>query len=255
MPAIAFTLGGAAGEAGQFARDFGLAIQSRADAAEGAIAESNTAGLRRVIGGYKAQLQDDVARSGMVNAARLAKIWRGVVYPQSGASLSPAGYVKAGSGPVGSASRQSAALLVDAFELGVTIRARGSRFLAIPVGPAKAIVRRLNLARNRTRDSSGRFSDEAGMVQRVAQALGLPKLEARIDVGLKAGILFAPGINLNDRNRRLRRPADTILFILVPQATLRKRFRGRALLAELQQAFPADFGAAAFDELAQRTTS
>ena len=232
------------GTASTFSGSLRAAVQRQAKTAEGVIAEANTAAMRSVVRGYTDQLQADIAGSGMTNAARLAKTWQGRAYPDPGrASLSPGGYVF-----------NRAELIVDAFTLGVTITAAGGRFLAIPVGPAKAIVRRLNLAANRTR-VDGRFADEAGTVQRVAQALSVPKLELRIDRRLGAGVLVAPGHNLNDRARRFKRTADTVLFILVKQATLKRRMRGRELLAELEARFPADFAAAAQVELDARTTA
>ena len=62
-------------------------------------------------------------------------------------------------------------------------------------------------------------------------------------------------MNANDRGRRLRKSADTVCFVLVRSATLKKRLRGRALLAELEAGFPATFQAAAYRELAERTSS
>lgn len=210
------------------------------------IARVHTAAMRTVIAGYKAELQADVAAGGFYNAARLAKTWRGVVYPSSTASMEPAGLIWTKAGAI-----------IDAFTYGETIVAHNARFLAIPTGPAKAIVRRLNadVARGAGRDAGGRFQRQASYVERVAQELGV-KLEVHVDPRTGRGVIVAPGVRLKGSlfrraGKTVRQAAsgDTVLFLLVRQATLKRRIRGRELLAEFGQRFPADIAAAIAAEI------
>ena len=108
----------------------------------------------------KKALRASIEATGFYRAGSLAKTWRAYAYPGNGESLDPAGMFVSRAG-----------LIVDAFEGGVTIRGRNAKYIAVPQGPAKAIVHRLNQAGNRTRD--GRFfGKEDGTVDRVAKALG-----------------------------------------------------------------------------------
>jgi hypothetical protein len=82
---------------------------------------------------------------------------------------------------------------------------------------------------------------------RVAQALGVERLEARIDRATGRGVLVAAGRAVTRTGRRStarRQPDDTVLFVLEKSATLRQRIRGRALLTDLQRRAEADFGSA-----------
>ena len=223
---------------GSGARDLASAMRAelakRAAEAKAEIARANTGAARQVLQTYLQELRDDVLAGGFHNAQALSKTWKGKVYPDHKDALAPALYVS-----------NKAAAIVTAFELGLTITVKGRRFLAVPVGPAVAIVRRLNRAGNRSRDATGRFVEEGDKVARVARALVLPSLAFHFDPKTGRGVLLAEGVKLTSTGRFSRRggPA-TVLFILLKQATLKKRIRGRALLASFDQRFGPNFEAA-----------
>lgn len=218
------------GRTGDLASAMREELARRAAEAKAEIATANTAAARTVLKTYLDELREDIASGGFLNAQRLSKTWRGKVYPDHKDAIAPALF-----------AMNKAAEIVTAFELGLTIRANRRRLLAIPVGPAVAIVRRLNRPANRSRDPSGRFIDEGDKVARVAAALGVPHLVAHFNKAGR-GVLVAPGQRLTRTGRvsKLSGP-DTVLFILLPQATVRRRIRGRALLASFDQRFGADF--------------
>jgi hypothetical protein len=207
-------------------------LQGDADDAEKRIAYAHTGAMQDVMKTNLAILRADVAAGGFYNGLKLSKTWQGRVYPSGGFSVEPAAYIF-----------NKANVIIDAFELGVTITVQNRQYLAVPVGPAKAIIRELNKAQNRGRDDSGRFVDEAGTVERVATSLGYSKLIPKIDKALGAGVLVAPGKSLNDRARRDGKSQDTVLFILTKTATLKQRIRGRQLLAQFDTNFEAQFTA------------
>jgi hypothetical protein len=218
------------GASGGLAEAMKRELARRAAEAEAEIGRANTAAARVVMRQYLQELREDIASGGFVNAQRLSKTWRGKVYPDHKDAIAPALF-----------ALNKAAEIIAAFELGMTIRARSRRYLAIPVGPAVAIVRRLNRPANRSRDASGRFIDEADKVMRVAAALGVDHLEAHFN-RTGHGVLVAPGQHLTRTGRVSRRSGpDTVLFILLPQATLHRRIRGRALLANFDRRFGTDF--------------
>lgn len=87
------------------------------------IARSVTAGRRQVADGLKEDLREDVRRAGL--GQRLANTWRGRTFPSSGESVEAAAYVSS-----------NAPKLIDAFDRGVTITAKGRKYLAIPTPDA-----------------------------------------------------------------------------------------------------------------------
>jgi hypothetical protein len=206
-------------------------MDAGSDAAFRQIAAVHTGAIQDIVKKDVGLLRADIQAGGFVNAVRLSKTWQGRSYPSRGkVSMEPAGYIST-----------NAATIIDAFTLGLTIHAHDAQYLAVPEGPAKAVVRRLNQASNRSRTASGQFADEAGTVQRVAAALGVDRLEARIDKATGRGVLVAAGRRLTRTGRGTKtRGDDTVLFVLVRQATLKTRIQGRALLANLQARAPGD---------------
>ena len=170
----------------------------------------------------KKALRATVESTGFYRAGALAKTWRAYTYPGSAPSLEPAGVFKSRAG-----------VIVEAFESGVTIHASGSKFLAVPEGPAKAIVHRLNQAVNRTREGrGGRFAKEDSTVARVATALGV-ELVPLIDRKLGRGVLVAAEngkITKGGRVAKRQGGRPTPLFALVRQATLKPHPMGREVL-------------------------
>jgi hypothetical protein len=160
-----------------------------------------TAGMRDATQGLKTDLREDVAAAGL--GERLAKTWRGKTFPEVGESAEAAAYVWS-----------RAPKIVDAFDRGVTIRSARGFYLAIPT--AAAGPSGLGPTGKRERITPGGWERRNGLRLRFVYRRGAPSL------------LVADGARLNTRgfaaaNRRKTGHASVIIFILVPQVTLRKR--------------------------------
>ncbi|HZV85409.1 MAG TPA: DUF6441 family protein [Brevundimonas sp.] len=201
--------------------------------------------MNRVVEAGKGRLRDDIARGGFHNAAALSKTWRGNVYPSSKNSLEVAGWIYTRAG-----------MIIDVFETATVIKVRGNaQFLAIPLGPAKAIVRRLQQQKRKGligRNAWGRFEKDDSYVEQVARTLGVD-LQPVIAADRQTGVLIpASKLTLTPTGRQAKNQARaaTPLFALAKVATLNKRIRGRALLAEIMNNFPSDFVHALTGEMA-----
>jgi hypothetical protein len=185
------------------------------------------------------KLRGRVAASGVYRAASLAKAaWYGAAMPPGAPTLEPAGFFS---------TRRGMETIVNALEDGATITVKDKQYLAIPEGPAKAIIHALN----RGRTSMGALRNEADPVARVAQALGV-KLIPIIDEDRGVGVLVADDLSAltkGGKRRKGARGAPTPLFALVRQATLKARPMGKAVLAQLQTSFAADFAGGLAGEL------
>lgn len=158
--------------------------------------------------GLKAELRGQVKSAGL--GERLAKTWRGQVYPRQQKSISAAALVWT-----------KAPDLVDAFDKGALIRSKAGFFLAIPT-PAAGPVRGSGFQKRLT---PGIWERRTGMRLRFVYRRGGISLlvadNARIDksgrakanTGRRGGLTFT----------RLANRTTTIIFFLVPQARLRKR--------------------------------
>ncbi|WP_439580638.1 DUF6441 family protein [Elioraea sp.] len=82
-----------------------------------------TRGVRAETERLKTELRQQVVSAFGARGRGIANAWRARMFPQSGESLGAAGIVWT-----------KVPSIVDAFERGATIRARGSRYLAIPTG-------------------------------------------------------------------------------------------------------------------------
>jgi hypothetical protein len=187
----------------------------------------------------KEKLRAAVSQSGVYRAASLARAaWYGGLQPTSAPTLEPAAFFS---------TRRGMQTIVQALEDGATITVKNARYLAVPEGPAKAIIHALN----RGRTSDGALHNEANPVERVAQALGVSLIPI-IDEARGVGVLVADDLSAltkGGRRRKSQRAAPTPLFALVRQATLKSRPMGRAVLAQLSASFQADFAGALAGEL------
>ena len=239
---LKFTVDGASG-------DLGLALQgklqssidSRLKEIEGAYWRA----MDRVVEAGKGRLRQDIIGGGFQNANALSKTWRGNTYPKSKDSLEVAGWIYT-----------RASLIIDAFSAATVIKVRGNaQFLAIPQGPAKAIVRRLQKQKKKGligRNAWGRFEKDDSYVEQVAAALGV-ELVPIIAPDRQTGVLIAASrttLTPTGREAKNQNRAATVLFSLTKTATLKKRIKGRALLDEILQHFPGDFAHALAGELA-----
>ena len=235
--------------------DFALALQGRLEetinAQLSALHGAYWRAMSRVVEAGKGRLRQDIIDGGFHNARALANTWRGNAYPRDKNSLDVAGWIWTRAG-----------LLISAFEEGTVIKVAGNaQFLAIPLGPAKAIIRRLQKQKRKGligRDAWGRFSKDDSYVEQVASALGVD-LQPIIAPDRQTGVLVAADrrtltkTGLDSKNQRKATP----LFALAKTATLRRRIRGQALLTEILNNFPDDFVHALMGELAvdQRSQS
>lgn len=92
------------------------------DVLEGTLARierGTTDAMKEAAAGLKEDLREQVRDAGLGD--RLAKTWQATVYPQGGASLSPAAFVKS-----------KAPKVISFFEQGQAVTAVHGRFLAIP---------------------------------------------------------------------------------------------------------------------------
>ena len=206
------TLNGSSDLAGALAKQIAADVKRE----ENRIAAAHKAAATEVAEKFKAELRADLRRMG----AKLPNTWRSRVYMND--PLSPTIFLW-----------NTAPQIVDAFSLGVPIRAANGKFLAVPVGRAKAIMRSLRNkgVGSRSRDGGGRFIAEDGTVDRVAAQLG-ERLHYVPPRGSRLGEL---------RGRRGHR--DEVLFILIkwvkPPVLVRGRLSLPALSARVAQEFAA----------------
>jgi hypothetical protein len=158
---------------------------------EGEAARSVTAAMREVTDGLKGELRGDVVDAGL--GQRLANTWRGRTYPEGGVSLEAASFVWS-----------KAPNIVDAFDRGVTILSQRG-FWITPGGWERRTGMRLRFVYRRGGPSL-LVADNARMTKR-----GL----ARANTGrTRSGATYT----------RLAGRSTVVVFLLVPQVTLKKRF-------------------------------
>lgn len=232
--------------------DFALALQGRLqdkiDSDLLALERAYHGAMTRVVEAGKGRLRADIVAGGFHQAIALSKTWRATVYPKGKNSLEVAGwfYTKAG-------------LIIDAFESGVTIKVtNGAKFLAVPLPPAKAIIRRLRRGKmtgsrdsGAGRDVRGRFTKDDSYVEQVGAALG-SELVPIIAKNGQTGVLVAANdvtLTRTGKEAKNQRRAATPIFALTKTATLRRRIKGRQILDEIANNFPADFVHALAGEL------
>jgi hypothetical protein len=177
--------------------DFGKALTGTEQAIETAV----TAGIRDATTGLKDALRQDVVAAGL--GQRLSRTWRGRTYPETGASMEAAAFIWS-----------KAPKIVDAFDRGVVIRSKSGFWLAIPT--AAAGPRGISSTGRAARITPGGWERRTGMRLRFVHRRGRPLLlvadNARINTKGRAVL-----------NRRKSGQATAVIFLLVPQVSLRKR--------------------------------
>jgi hypothetical protein len=179
--------------------------------AEGDAARSVTSAMREVTEGLKTELRADVTDAGL--GQRLANTWRGMKYPEGGISLEAATFVWS-----------KAPNIVDAFDRGVTIKSSRGLWLAIPT-PA-AGVKGLSTTGAMKRITPGGWERRTGMRLRFVYRRGRPSLLVAENARLSKRGLARPNIGrtrAGAQYTRLKGRATVVVFILVPQVSLRKR--------------------------------
>lgn len=177
--------------------DLGKALAQTGKEIEHAV----TFGMRDTANGLKQNLRDDVIAAGL--GERLAKTWRGKTFPEVGESAEAAAFVWS-----------KAPKIIDTVDRGVTIRSPDGFWLAIPT--AAAGPRGVGASGRSARITPGGWERRTGLRLRFVYRRGRPSL------------LVADGARINSKgraaaNRRKTGLASVIVFILVPQVTLRKR--------------------------------
>lgn len=167
------------------------------------------------------ELRADVRRSGLKGANRLANTWRMTLYPEAGREAYD-----------GAAYLYSRAPVIQrAFEQGALIRSREGFFLAIPTEFApRADIGRPS-RRNLVRAAEARFGRLRFVYRRNGPSLLVA--EARINA---RGRAVAPSLRARRTGNGL---ATVVVFLLVPQARLRRRLAGAALRSRIERRFPA----------------
>jgi Family of unknown function (DUF6441) len=177
---------------------------------EGDMARSVTSAMREATDGLKGDLRADVVEAGL--GQRLANAWRGKTYPEGGASVEAASFVWS-----------KAPKLIDAFDRGVTIRSNRGLWLAIPTAAAGATG--LSPTGARKRITPAGWERRTGMRLRLVYRRGQPSLLVT-DGRLSKKGLVRPNIGRTRAGAQFTRiagSATVVVFILVPQVTLRKR--------------------------------
>ena len=149
-------------------------------------------GVKQATDGLKEELRQQVTGAGLGN--RLAKSWRGEIYPKFVYSKAPE--------------------IIGAFAMGVTIKNKRGRFLAIPT---------TYVIRREGRRVTPADFEEAGIPLRY-----VPPQEKR-----KIGLLVVDNFRITKKGKaraasargiKTGRVATVVMFLLIPQVTLKKRF-------------------------------
>ena len=162
-----------------------------------------TAGVGKRTGILKADLRGQITRARL--GGRLAKAWRGRVYENDG--INAAGFVWS-----------KAPQIMRAFDEGVTIRARGGRWLAIPTEHAP----------RRGKSAGGRSS----MTRRISPKSHVWRNRLRfVPVNPRLALLV---------ERRKGHKKSLVMFILVKQVKLKKRLDVKGAGLAAAKALPRD---------------
>ncbi|MGB3391297.1 MAG: DUF6441 family protein [Pseudaminobacter sp.] len=186
-------------------------LAERLSGTEADTARSVTSAMREVTDRLKDDLRADVIDAGLDQ--RLANTWRGKTFPEGGVSLDAAAFIWS-----------KAPKIVDAFDRGVTIRSKNGFWLAIPTPAAGATG--LTTTGARARITPGGFERRTGMRLRFVYRRGKPSLLVVDNARLSKRGLARPNAGRTrngEQFTRLTGRSTVVVFILVPQVTLRKR--------------------------------
>lgn len=190
-------------------------MKKQQEAAEIAVTE----GVREITNNVKQGLRQQVVSSGL--GQRLSLTWRSQIFPKSGKSLEAAGWIWS-----------KAPELIDAFTRGVVIRSSKGFFLAIPTPAAP----KRGIGGKRINPSN--FPEwSLGKLRFVYRKTGPSLLvvdNLRAKTGKRGGFAKASESAL----RTGRGLSTVVMFILLPQVSLKKRLDTQALAQRGQQALP-----------------
>ena len=177
-----------------------------------------TAGMRQAADGLKADLRRQVTEAGM--GQRLANTWRAELYPKGRKSIKAAGFVFT-----------RAPTIIRAFDQGAVIKSKHGFWLAIPTPAAGTGARGKRM-------TPGLWEQMHGSRLRFIYRRGAPSLlvaeNMRARTGKRCG--FAKGSA--SALRTGRGMTSAVMFILVPQVSLRKRLDVNAAAERWVSALP-----------------
>lgn len=182
------------------------------------LARIQTRTMRQAARALQQDLFEETVGGGLGN--RLAKTWRVRTYPQAGDSLEPAGWVWT-----------KAPALIDAFDRGITIKAKGGLWLAVPTkeagkrapiaGGAPAYGAR---GGKTARITPAGFERRTGLKLRFVYQGAKPSLLV-VDSARRDALGRAARYQPKGRGSKIYGPAGRtiVVFILLRQVRLRKR--------------------------------
>ena len=177
-----------------------------------------TAGMRQAADGLKADLRRQVTEAGM--GQRLANTWRAELYPKGRKSIKAAGFVFT-----------KAPTIIRAFDQGAVIKSKHGFWLTIPTPAAGTGARGKRM-------TPGLWEQMHGSRLRFIYRRGVPSLlvaeNMRARTGKRGG--FAKGSASALRSGRGM--TSVVMFILVPQVSLRKRLDVNGVAEQWAAALP-----------------
>ena len=162
-----------------------------------------TAGMRQAADGLKADLRRQITEAGM--GPRLANTWRAELYPKGRKSIKAAGFVFT-----------KAPTIIRAFDQGAVIKSKHGFWLAIPT-PAAGTGPRAK------RMTPGLWEQMHGARLRFIYRRGAPSLLVAENMRARTGKRGGFGHGSASALRSGRGLATVVMFILVPQVSLKKR--------------------------------
>ena len=177
-----------------------------------------TAGMRQAADGLKADLRRQVTEADM--GQRLANTWRAELYPKGRKSIKAAGFVFT-----------RAPTIIRAFDQGAMIKSKHGFWLAIPTPAAGTGARGKRM-------TPGLWEQMHGARLRFIYRRGAPSLLVAENMRARAGKRGGFAKGSASALRSGRGMTTVVMFILVPQVSLRKRLDVNAAAERWASALP-----------------
>lgn len=177
-----------------------------------------TAGMRQAADGLKADLRRQITEAGM--GQRLANTWRAELYPKGRKSIKAAGFVFT-----------RAPTIIRAFDQGAMIKSKHGFWLAIPTLAAGTGARGKRM-------TPGLWEQMHGARLRFIYRRGAPSLLVAENMRARAGKRGGFAKGSASALRSGRGMTTVVMFILVPQVSLRKRLDVNAAAERWASALP-----------------
>ncbi|WP_096703343.1 DUF6441 family protein [Magnetospirillum sp. 15-1] len=177
-----------------------------------------TAAMRQAADGLKADLRRQVTEAGM--GQRLANTWRAELYPKGQKSIKAAGFVFT-----------RAPTIIRAFDQGAVIKSKHGFWLAIPTPAAGTGARGKRM-------TPGLWEQMHGARLRFIYRRGAPSLLVAENMRARAGKRGGFAKGSASALRSGRGMTTVVMFILVPQVSLKKRLDVDAAAERWASALP-----------------